>query len=384
MGFLGPIGDAVKWATDNPFTTGGAVAGGILGGPVGAVAGGYGGSILDSSGNPDPMAGFGMQENVPFVEYNTPGLQPGDPTGYSGVTDFTKAGMGEQAAANVQNWSPEYATGAWETANPYFQSKPYTSSIAESSIENSPTNARTTQYAGQEYQNFERPDLMSTEAGLDPYYDNAKRRAAESINQQAAARGSFASSAAQDMVNEAFTNLEAEKAGQEADYALKRAAEQRAWEGLGGELASSADLSSRGNAATQMDWLTGRTGLATAADEQERLRMKDFLESAMGMDEVSAAQVMRELEAGTLGQKLGEGRSNQLFDNTMRFSDATDRIMGPMYNDMARTDQDLLNQTVDYNTGLAALGRDESQRNTDQIYRDMQTAYEVARDQGWL
>jgi hypothetical protein len=80
-----------------------------------------------------------------------------------------------------------------------------------------------------------RPELQN-DAGLGLYYDNAQRRATETINRTLGARGAYGSSAADDQIAESTVNLNAERANREADYNLKRSAENRAWEDtIGGQ-----------------------------------------------------------------------------------------------------------------------------------------------------
>ena len=111
------------------------------------------------------------------------------------------------------------------------------------------------------YQQFQqnRPDIRQ-DAGLDPYYQNAQRRALEGINQNAASRGAYGSSAALAGGQEAITNLAAEQANREADYHLRRMGEQRGWESLAGQLAGQ-------QSASQLGWAQGLGGLGLAGEQ---------------------------------------------------------------------------------------------------------------------
>jgi|SRR6478735_4938485 len=135
---------------------------------------------------------------------------------------------------------------------------------------------------------------ISAEPGFGAYFDNAKNRAAESINQAMAARGAYGSSAANDQTARAFTDLEGQRALKEADYNLARLGEQRAWQGLGGQLAGQADTNSLADSQNEQNWvnLLSRMGLdasqlglsrtnagmdaASAAEAAQRARGNDY------------------------------------------------------------------------------------------------------------
>lgn len=142
---------------------------------------------------------------------------------------------------------------------------------------------------------------ISSEPGFGAYFDNAKNRAAESINQAMAARGAYGSSAANDQTARAFTDLEGQRALKEADYNLQRLGEQRGWQSLGGQLAGQADTNSLNNANNERQWtqLLSQLGLdasqlglsrtnagmdaALAAQGAQRTRGQDYFNNQMSM-----------------------------------------------------------------------------------------------------
>ena len=142
---------------------------------------------------------------------------------------------------------------------------------------------------------------ISAEPGFGAYFDNAKNRAAESINQAMAARGAYGSSAANDQTSRAFTDLDAQRALKEADYNLQRLAEQRAWEGLGGQLAGAADSQGNNLVGQEQSWVdllsrmgidASRLGLdrtnagadaARAATADERTRGQDYFANQLAL-----------------------------------------------------------------------------------------------------
>ena len=149
--------------------------------------------------------------------------------------------------------------------------------------------------------------------GLSAYFDNAKARAAESINKSAAATGAYGASSANDQTARAFSDLEAQRAFKEADYALQRAAEDRAWQGLGGELAGGADSHSGAVSEDERRWADLLSGMGGQVDDAELRR----LNAAM--------------DASGLAQGAERTRGQDYFNNTAaagdRFSDQQLRIM---------------------------------------------------------
>lgn len=114
---------------------------------------------------------------------------------------------------------------------------------------------------------------IAMDPGLAPYFENAKNRAAESINKSAAATGSYGASSANDQISRAFTDLEGQRALKEADYNLARLGEQRGWEGLGGQLAGGADAASAAISQDEQNWanLLSSMGLESSRDALARL-----------------------------------------------------------------------------------------------------------------
>jgi hypothetical protein len=120
------------------------------------------------------------------------------------------------------------------------------------------------------------PDIAS-DPGLAAWYDNAEKRSTENINRIMAARGAYGSSAANDQVSRGITDLEADKAKNEAQYNLQRLAEQRAWEGLGGNLASGADTQNNTMGDQQRQWVELLSKLGIDAEK-------------LGLDRTNAGQ----------------------------------------------------------------------------------------------
>ena len=154
---------------------------------------------------------------------------------------------------------------------------------------------------------------ISAEPGFGAYFDNAKKRAAESINQSMAARGAYGSSAANDQTSRAFTDLEGQRALKEADYNLQRLGEQRAWQGLGGQLAGQADSNALNQSKDTQGWaqLLSQLGLDASQLGLQRTNA--------GMDAAGAAQgAQRSRGNDYFNQQLASGdRLADLYKTTM-------------------------------------------------------------------
>ncbi len=229
-------------------------------------------------------------------------IQQGKPQGHLSSLNTSGPGAGESYfASNAPAWqSPSYGeVNAQGIVGQY----------------SDPNNrAQTTQNTQDWFSQYKgQMPSISSEPGFGAYFDNAKSRAEESINQAMAARGAYGSSAANDQTARAFTDLEGQRALKEADYNLQRLAEQRGWQSLGGQLAGSADSNSLASAGLEKDWasLLGQLGLdasqlglgrtnagmdaAIAAQGAQRQRGQDYFNN-----QLSVADRMADLYKSTI------------------------------------------------------------------------------------
>jgi len=193
---------------------------------------------------------------------------------------------------------------------------------------------------------------IDTDPGLDPYYNNAEKRSTEAINQAVAARGAYGSSAANDQISRGITDLEADKAKNEANYNLARLGEQRQWQGLGGQLAGQSDNNSLQRNQEEQQWaqLLSRLGIdasqlglqrtnagadaASNATGAERTRGRDYMSDEMGAgDRLSqlmtsillpgldndAAMFNDESSGGIAGANAGVANENVNAQNTLGY-----------------------------------------------------------------
>lgn len=186
----------------------------------------------------------------------------------------------------------------------------------------------------------------STPANMDPYYANERRKAEENINKSVSARGIYGSSAANDMIGEADTNLAADQAKAEAQYGLNRGS-------LLGSLAQGADSSSLGASANQRGWTSMLGNLTQGADQSGLSRV------TAGANVAGAAQ----------GAQTTRGQN--AFHNQLEMDDRQSGIMGHGYDNIFGADMGLMKDTVGLNTGTAAEGYNQASNAAQQSRTDV-------------
>ena len=169
-----------------------------------------------------------------------------------------------------------------------------------------PTNRAEEEYQAQKSR---RPDIAS-DPGLDPYYDEAVARGTRSLNKRSAALGAYGSSVALGEVGNLISGLEAEKANREADYNLRRIAEQRQWEELGGRMASAADSSSLGISQNELSQLLGFSGMAQNAQQSELSRLLGAAGASQGAQGAQTSRLNAGASAAGQATQGDLGRQN--------------------------------------------------------------------------
>jgi len=267
------------------------------------------------------------QQEYPDIDpgaYTTPTMQPGQFQKQLGWLNNSKA------SPAYQNWEDNkglFASPSFGEVNNQGLVGQYSDPSNRPQVTN---NAATwfDQYKSQ----------MPTDPGLGSYYDNAKKRTTESINQTMAARGAYGSSAANDQLSRAYTDLDADRAKNEADYMLKR-------QGLGGQLAGAADAGSRAQSQDQQAWadLLSKFGL-----DASRLGL-----SRMGLGNNFAAN------ASADKRNFGNDAFNQEFTMGNALSNIYRSIMQPGLDD----DAALLDKVVSSGVGAGNLAAGNEARN---------------------
>ncbi len=246
---------------------------------------------------PAPQGGW-VADPGPYV--SDPGVQPGQSQGQFEGLDFTKRGPAEQQ---------------WIDQGSAYNSP----SFGETNTQNLVAGAKQPAQSNNSQDWFGHVaasmPTIATDPGFGSYFDNAKDRAAESINRSAAATGTYGSSSANDQNARAFTDLEGQRALKEADYNLARLGEQRAWEGLGGDLAGKADQQSISNSKDDQDWMGLLSKLGIDA-------------SSLGLDRTNAG-----FDAANVAGNAERNRGRDYMGDQMgpgdRFADLIKSILGP-------------------------------------------------------
>jgi hypothetical protein len=231
--------------------------------------------------------------------------------------DFTKPGAAEAYYAEHQG----------------FYDQPTLSQMFAEQQLNDPR--ATSRYAEEAYKNF----AGSSPANMDPYYENARRKATEQINQTMAARGTYGSSAANDLIREAYENLAADQANREAQYGLQRG-------GLMGQLGGAADASLRSNLGT----LGGLAGQGDAA---------------------ALARIQGGMGAAQTAQGAQRTRGQDAFMNQLTYGNALSDILGQDMGMIGNYDQATLDKIINLNTGAATEGANQARMTADRTHQNV-------------
>lgn len=221
-------------------------------------------------------------------------------------------GAGERAYHNQQDWftEPTETNQYWNQVSGAF---------------NNPTNV--SNRAEEAYQDFRGSGLT---AGLDPFYDEARRRTSEDINAELAARGMHGSSAGMSMLGEALGGLSAEQANREGDFRL-------AAYGLGGQLGRGADISSYAQNQNELNWLRTGGELAGQADSSELARRGLGLDAAFSAQGAEEGRILggldRQIQMDQFNTAMAMDQYNRMIETLMGLTDAAiapQNTIGPM------------------------------------------------------
>ncbi len=307
MSFLGGLGNAVTGLfgggspSDTPY-----IGGSTIEGKHDPNEGTNGGWVNGKWTTDAPVEGQAYQPNWQGGQWVTDpyvsdkGIQPGQSQPQMEGLDFAKRGPAEQQWIDQKD--------AYNT--PLF---------GETNTQGLIANAQKPTQSNNSQNWFDsvtgRMPSIATDPGFGSYFENAKDRAAESINRSSAATGTYGSSSANDQNARAFTDLEGQRALKEADYNLARLGEQRAWEGLGGSLAGQADQQTLANSNDDQNW----TGL---------LSKLGIDASRLGLDRTNAA-----MDAANVAGNAERTRGRDFFGDQAgsgdRIADLIRSILGP-------------------------------------------------------
>lgn len=207
--------------------------------------------------------------------------------------------------------------------------------------------------------------------GLEPYYDNARTTYVEDTNRQLAARGAFNSSAALDSIGSGLASLNAEQANREADYGLARAAEQRQWYGLGGDLASLADNASLNEGTFGLDWLKTGGDLAGAAGQEDLDRIELGGNLASDADRAELDRLIAGQTSAFGAQLARDTRVQAAFDNMLRVGEGMATVAGDAYTQMFAADSALMDAVLSGDVASVAEALNISRDTAGRIMDDL-------------
>lgn len=255
-------------------------------------------------------------------------------------------------------------------------------------------------------------------AGLDPYYEQASKRAGQDINRALAAQGLLGSAFGANKMVDAQTQLSAEQANREADFGLQQRAQaaqaaqaadanRLGFVGMAADLARGADASQLaraqtgfglaqgadaaqlarlgllGNLGAQYDqgWLSNATGLgnlALGAQQAQLGRLGFGMDAAMGLDNMDLSRAQAGQQAAAQAQALAQGRGQSVLDNQFRQQAQTQQNMA-LWNEMlANRDQALMDAQLASITAANQVGLNSSDRRRQQNQGLLDTALGVA------
>lgn len=321
-----------------------AAAAGQAGSAAGAAAGGW------YTGN--PFATGAAAANPFTATYDIP--------------DLTQPSTTEKIVETAPNYAPTYGPEAFDQYGNKYVEPSRMQEVLDPIIQElmgmqpGTTNNQQTEY---DAFNANRPDI-STDAGLDPYYENAKKRFEEELKTRMAAGGKFGGSAYMDMLSEGMQNLNAEQANREAEYNLNRLAEERSWAGLGGELAQGADTSALENSQFVVDMKKTIGELAAQGEVIDTDKLNAYFQQALGVDEATANWFVKAVTAGTAADTQAGARVDRAWGTTFDMSTAISDRLGKNAEAGFTADQELLAQQLETALGplLAAIQRGDYDR----------------------
>lgn len=236
-----------------------------------------------SSPGADPYAGQRTQ-------MGTPGAAAQTPVGW----DFSSPGVAEQTFQQQQQrfMQPGQAQQWWGANQGQYQ-QPGEGEQYYSQMRGKFADPTASEGAYAQYQ--------QGPAGLDPYYDRQRTRAAADINNQLSARGGFGSTVGTQQISDAMVGLGAEQANREAAFRLQQ-------QQLGGQLAGQAD-------AQRMAQMGLGQQMASGAQQLGLSRLGQAGGYAMGLDQFGFQQLAGQLQAAQMAQQARRTRGQDYFSN---------------------------------------------------------------------
>lgn len=364
---------------------GGGLLGGLLGGgqqqpgyaPQAGLYSPQGGipSMVLSGGNTPQQQGYGIAQPTWPMAYDTgPGLQSGTPMDIQNGNLAAAGATETQFADQANRYATPGAMGNWWAANQQKFAKPgMGEQFAASQMGRSTPSVSNNSQAAYQASLGAAPNVS---ANLDPYYENAKRRANEEISQQMAARGMASGTPGMDRAAEAMTDLNAEQANREAQYGLDYSADRRAWSGLQGQLAGQSDQSSLAGSNNQLNWMRGLGDLAMSGQNAQMNRLGQAGQMAGAADAADLARLGAGMNAAQAAQAAQQGRLGQIWDMQSGLGGAMANMANNAYGDMFGMDSQLMDSQMAMELGLGQEALAQSQYDQNRIKSDVDWAFD--------
>jgi hypothetical protein len=261
----------------------GAGTGLLLGGPIGAAIGGVAGGVYGAATGdfaspdaPSSSAPTNAAKDASTPYYDPQGVPTGEIGYAAGDLDMSAPGAAE---TNYGDGS-KFGQGGYGDAmmnDPGFMgalgqspSSDYWNGVAGKYQSGGPGVSNRAEEAYQQFQGTQ-------PANMSPYYDRQVQTGTNDINRQLASRGMYGSTVGMNQLGNSIGGIRAQQAKDEAGYQLQRGQ-------LAGTLGAGADLSSRGQAQSQLDWTKGLGDLAHTADADQLARQAQIADIGKNAD----------------------------------------------------------------------------------------------------
>lgn len=187
----------------------------------------------------------------------------------------------------------------------------------------------------------DRPNLVAT-PGLGGYYDDAEARTSANLNKQFAAKGAYGSSVDSGTVGSAVGGLEADRAKNEANYALARQNTITGFDTAAAGAARGADASSLGASQNNLSYLLGGGNLASEVGQGKISSLIARGGLASAADNSALARSEAEANIAGMTDTQRSSRENSQISNLLGLGDRVNADVGGAYADLQANDRALL------------------------------------------
>lgn len=318
----------------------------------------------------DPSAGTSAYD--PTWQYTLYGTAP-KPKTEPQMPDFNPNAWGQPGALETA-WD-QHGGNYWQTPNSVNFWNGSQNAINNPGMAETYAQGAATRYAGgtpgvsnalgDYYSGFgsRRPELS---ANLDPFYDNAERRAGEKLRAELAAKGMYSSSGADDQTREMLTNFEAQKAKDEAQYGIERSNALLGWETQGGTEARGVDEMSNTRSQNERDWMTALSNATTAGQAAENTRLTTGGTLSQNADNAWLSALNGGFNAADRTQAATNAREDDAWTRQFDLAKALAGIYGGYGDTTISSDKETMDDATKLATGEGLNAVNQGYRNQEQ------------------